>query len=99
MTLSRYRSPPDFYWDRPGLEKLFTDMQDKNLDISARMDIINEQLTYSNELADILRNYISQKHSSNLEIAIIFLICVEVLFEMLHWFDRLYPLTGVAAGH
>lgn len=88
------RSPPDFYWDRPGLERLFTDMCDKNLDIPARMDTINEQLTYSNELADILRNYISQRHSSNLEQIIILLICVEVIFETLHWLDRLYNLFG-----
>jgi uncharacterized Rmd1/YagE family protein len=65
-------------------------MSDKNLDISARMDAINQQLTYSNELAEILRNYISHQQSSKLEWIIILLICVEVFFECLHWADRCF---------
>lgn len=42
-------------------------------------------IDYANELATILREHLSEKHSLTLEWMIIILITVEVAFEGLHW--------------
>eukprot|EP01134_Creolimax_fragrantissima_P008629 CFRG8629T1 len=90
---SSLRSPSDVYWDRPGMETLFLRMC-AILDIRDRTTVLNEKLTYSNDLAEILRGYVAQKHTLHTELAIIGLITVEVVFEVLHWLDRFGYLVG-----
>nr|VZI48029.1 unnamed protein product [Spirometra erinaceieuropaei] len=76
---------PDFYWDRPEVEKLFQQLKSA-LSIQSRTKILNTKLDTCCELAEILTNHLQARHSSRLEWMIIALILVEVIFE----FHRLY---------
>eukprot|EP00123_Amoebidium_parasiticum_P016993 comp23670_c1_seq1/m.40493 comp23670_c1_seq1/g.40493 ORF comp23670_c1_seq1/g.40493 comp23670_c1_seq1/m.40493 type:complete len:395 (-) comp23670_c1_seq1:26-1210(-) len=87
--ISNLLAPPDFYWDKPGLEKLYTDMCRKHLDLNTRTNVMNDKLTYMNELSEILRQYIAQRHSDRMETTIIALIAVEVLIALIDWGARL----------
>lgn len=42
---------------------------------------MNEKLNHCNELAELLRTHLSEKHSFNLEWGIIVLIAIEVCYE------------------
>ncbi len=72
---------PDIVWDNSKLETLYQRMT-KYLDIELRSDRINRRLDYSKELFDLLRQTAAEKHSSFLEKIIIYLISVEILFNI-----------------
>ncbi|KAI8391797.1 uncharacterized protein BYT42DRAFT_558110 [Radiomyces spectabilis] len=75
---------PDFYWARPELEEYYHKIS-RHLDVRPRIAILNKKLDYANELASILKEHLSEKHSLTLEWMIIILITVEVTFEAIHW--------------
>ncbi|XP_066536488.1 required for meiotic nuclear division protein 1 homolog [Hoplias malabaricus] len=72
---------PDFYWDREDLEQLY-DKTCQFLSINRRVKVVNEKLQHCTELADLMRNHLSEKHSLRLEWMIVILITIEVLFEL-----------------
>jgi len=79
---------PDFYWSEPELEELFS-MISRVLDVSPRISILNKKLDYANELVEVLRSTLSEWHGLKLEWSIILLILIEVIFECLHYADRM----------
>lgn len=75
-------SLPDLFWDSRhelGLEGYY-DQVGKALDVGVRIKTLNDKMDYAQESASVMRETLSQKHSSNLEIIIIVLISVEVAF-------------------
>lgn len=70
------------------MEDLF-DKMTKNVDLRARIGVFNKKLDYANEIAEVLRNHLHEKHSLNLEWCIIILISVEILFSTLGYVERL----------
>uniref|UniRef100_A0A8C5DZF3 DUF155 domain-containing protein n=1 Tax=Gouania willdenowi TaxID=441366 RepID=A0A8C5DZF3_GOUWI len=72
---------PDFYWDRENLEKLY-DKTCQFLSINRRVNVVNEKLEHCTQLTDLMRSHLSEKHSLRLEWMIVFLITIEVLFEL-----------------
>ncbi|CAL8284728.1 unnamed protein product [Lota lota] len=72
---------PDFYWDRENLEQLY-DKTCMFLSINRRVKVVNEKLQHCTELADLMRNHLSEKHSLRLEWMIVILITIEVMFEL-----------------
>eukprot|EP00164_Ancoracysta_twista_P005516 GFYU01007566.1.p1 GENE.GFYU01007566.1~~GFYU01007566.1.p1 ORF type:complete len:380 (+),score=111.19 GFYU01007566.1:141-1280(+) len=82
---------PDFYWEEPHLETLFTAISE-TLDMKERIEILNKKLDYSQELVEVLRTHLSEEHGIRLEWAIIGLITVEVLFEFIHYADKYYGI-------
>jgi len=82
---------PDIFWDSPtqlGLSDYYDEVG-KALDVSVRIRALNEKLNYASEIASVLRERLSEKHSTGLEWLIIFLISVEVGFELLRlWKER-----------
>ncbi|KAL0969786.1 hypothetical protein UPYG_G00232270 [Umbra pygmaea] len=72
---------PDFYWDRENLEMLY-DKTCQFLNINRRVKAVNEKLQHCTELADLMRNHLSEKHSLRLEWMIVILIAIEVMFEL-----------------
>jgi uncharacterized Rmd1/YagE family protein len=72
---------PDIVWDNAKLEALYLRMA-KHLDIDQRAERINRRLDYSKELFDLLRQTAAEKHSSSLEKIIIYLISVEIVFNI-----------------
>lgn len=82
---------PDIFWDSPtqlGLSDYYDEVGTA-LDIGVRIQALNEKLNYASEIASVLRERLSEKHSTGLEWLIIFLISVEVGFELLRlWKER-----------
>ncbi|KAF2224430.1 hypothetical protein BDZ85DRAFT_234909 [Elsinoe ampelina] len=76
---------PDLFWDSPSQLGLsgYYDQVGRALDVNARIRTLNEKMDYASEIASVLRERLSEKHSTGLEWLIIFLISVEVGFELL----------------
>lgn len=75
-------SLPDLFWDSPhnlGLESYYESLG-KALDVGVRIKVLNEKLDYASEIAAVLRERLSEKHSTGLEWLIIGLITIEVMF-------------------
>ena len=75
-------SLPDLFWDSPhqlGLESYY-DTLGKALDVGIRIKVLNEKIDYASEIAAVLREKLSEKHSTQLEWLIIALITIEVGF-------------------
>ncbi|VDQ04032.1 unnamed protein product [Trichobilharzia regenti] len=78
---------PDFYWERPEVEKLFEKLKSV-LTISSRIRVLNSRLDMCNELTSLVTNHLRSIHSTRLEWMIIILILVEVVFEALNYYDK-----------
>ena len=77
-------SLPDLFWDSRydlGLEGYY-DQVGRALDIGIRIKTLNQKMDYSQEIASVLRQQLSEQHSLRLEWIIIALIAVEVCFEV-----------------
>ena len=81
---------PDFYWDRSKLEHLYNQMF-HNLNVKKRTSVLNEQMAVISELMSFLSTRLSDNHHVHLEWYIILLICVEVVFEVMHFIERYLP--------
>jgi uncharacterized Rmd1/YagE family protein len=94
-------SLPDLFWDSRhelGLEGYY-DQVGRALDVGVRIKTLNEKMDYAQEIASILRETLSEKHSIHLEWIIIILIGVEVGFELLRlWKERQERLAKEKAG-
>ncbi|GAM89314.1 hypothetical protein ANO11243_073510 [Dothideomycetidae sp. 11243] len=85
---------PDLFWDSPsqlGLSDYYDEVG-RALDVNARIRTLNEKMDYASEIASVLRERLSEKHSTGLEWLIIFLISIEVGFEL----HRLWREHGTA---
>lgn len=80
---------PDFYWDREDLEHLFTHTCHA-LNVRKRTVVMNEKLNHCADLISLLNEYIKDKHHTKLEKIIIYLIMIEVGFEVIHYADRYF---------
>lgn len=78
-------SLPDLFWDSRhelNLENYY-DQVGKALDVGIRIKLLNEKMDYAGEIAQVLRERLSEKHGLFLEWTIIVLIAIEVGFEIL----------------
>jgi len=80
---------PDFYWDRPELEKIYQKAF-LHFNISKRTSVMNERLAHCVELTEMMSTNFNHKHASRLETIIIWLILVEVVIEFFHIFEKYY---------
>lgn len=80
--------PPDYYWEEPYLENLYIQMS-RFLETRQRVSVLNKKLDYVNELTNVLRSELSERHGLKLEWGIIILISIEVLFGLLEWAEKL----------
>lgn len=94
-------SLPDLFWDSRhdlGLEGYY-DQVGKALDIGVRIRALNQKMDYAQEIAGVLRETLSEKHSTWLEWIIIVLIAVEVGFELRRlWKEKQDRLAEEAAA-
>ncbi|CAI4217527.1 unnamed protein product [Parascedosporium putredinis] len=77
-------SLPDIFWDSRselGLEGYY-DQVGRALDVNVRIRTLNQRLDYAQDIASVLREMSSERHSTRLEVIIILLIAVEVVFEL-----------------
>jgi required for meiotic nuclear division protein 1 len=78
-------SLPDLFWDSRhelNLENYY-DQVGRALDVGIRIKVLNEKMDYAGEIAQVLRERLSEKHGLFLEWTIIVLIAIEVGFEVL----------------
>lgn len=78
-------SLPDLFWDSRhelNLENYY-DQVGRALDVGIRIKLLNEKMDYAGEIAQVLRERLSEKHGLFLEWTIIVLIAIEVGFEIL----------------
>lgn len=84
-------SMPDIFWDSRhelGLGEYY-DQVGRALDVGARIKVLNEKIGFAQEIANVLREQLSEKHGLRLEWAIIALIAVEVVLEgYRHWVEE-----------
>lgn len=80
---------PDFYWDRDNLENLYA-QTNNYFSISKRTRVMNERLNHCVELADLITSNLNDIHHVRLEKIIIYLIMIEVMFEIIHYAERYY---------
>ena len=73
---------PEFFWEYPELESLYK-MMANYLDISPRVEVLNQRLDVVHGLFEMLGNELNHLHSSRLEWTIICLIIIEVVLSLL----------------
>lgn len=86
---------PDLYWSEPQLEKLYRQIS-RNLDIQPRISILNTKLDYATDEARALMAVLNEKKGTRLEWIIIYLITVEVCFELYHFYEKYQELVADA---
>lgn len=81
-------SLPDLFWDsRSDLElEKYYDHVGRALDINIRVKEFNQKMNYAQEINNVLREALNERHSVRLEWIIIILIAVEIGFNFLHEF-------------
>ncbi|XP_063902531.1 required for meiotic nuclear division protein 1 homolog [Zophobas morio] len=87
--VSHLLSPPDFYWDRPLLESIYTAVCNRQLDIESRTEVANNRLTHTGELLALLRENKHYQVAESLELAILVLIFVEIILEVYRHYQNL----------
>ncbi len=78
---SEYLDMPEYFWQYPRLEDYYI-MTEKFLDISSRVDSLNQRLDVLHELFNMLTGQLQHRHSSLLELIIIILILIEVVMSL-----------------
>ncbi|QLG70508.1 hypothetical protein HG535_0A04480 [Zygotorulaspora mrakii] len=78
---------PDLYWSEPQLEKIFKQTS-KYLDIGPRIAILNTKLDYSTDECRAIIGVLNERKSAFLEWIIIYLITLEIFFELYHFYER-----------
>lgn len=76
---------PDLYWDDRQLENHFHSISEE-LDIKSRVSTLNKKMDYAKDIAELLKEYLTERHSLNLEWCIIILIAIEVVFGLPQFF-------------
>jgi uncharacterized Rmd1/YagE family protein len=72
---------PDVLWDRPGLERLYSKLEDE-YELKERADALNRKLAVISGTAQALTDIIDTQRSLRLEQAIVALILVEIIFTI-----------------
>lgn len=79
---------PEFFWEYPEFDPLYR-MISLYLDITTRVEVLNQRLDVIHELLEMLGNELNHQHSSRLEWTIIWLIVIEVVLtvakDLLKW--------------
>ncbi|KAI1377974.1 hypothetical protein F4677DRAFT_414093 [Hypoxylon crocopeplum] len=73
---------PDMFWDSESNLENYYNQISTILDIRQRIGILNKKMDYGFENVSVLREMVSEKDSHRLEWIIIFLITIEVVFEL-----------------
>ncbi|CAD5214171.1 unnamed protein product [Bursaphelenchus okinawaensis] len=76
----------DFYWERDYLERIFADVL-RYFIVRKRLRELNSRLDYCENLVSQIDQMLTHRHASFLEWMIIVLIVIEVIFDLLHYFD------------
>lgn len=79
---------PDIYWSEPRLEKIHNKISNE-LDVHTRINVLNRKLDYLADESHALVEILTHNTEKILELIIIYLIVIEVCFELYHFYDQL----------
>eukprot|EP00040_Diaphanoeca_grandis_P028323 m.163824 g.163824 ORF g.163824 m.163824 type:complete len:412 (-) comp31306_c0_seq1:62-1297(-) len=88
LALAKNLNQRDLYWDQPELERLNSETRE-HFELEQRHTEMNTHLDHITEVAEIVRITLSERHSHNLEWGIIWLIIIEVGFEVFHYHEQI----------
>ncbi|MDX5152437.1 MAG: RMD1 family protein [Acidiferrobacterales bacterium] len=74
---------PDFFWEYPELDSLYSIVADY-LEIRQRVEVLSKKLETIHELFDMMADEQKHRHSSMLEWIIIWLIAIEIVIFLVH---------------
>jgi len=74
---------PDFFWEYPELDSLYSMVADY-LEIRQRVEVLSKKLETIHELFDMMADEQKHRHSSMLEWIIIWLIAIEIVSFLVH---------------
>jgi len=74
---------PDFFWEYPELDSLYSMVADY-LEIRQRVEVLSKKLETIHELFDMMADEQKHRHSSMLEWIIIWLIAIEIVIFLVH---------------
>lgn len=74
---------PDFFWEYPELDSLYSMLADY-LEIKQRVEVLSKKLETIHELFDMMADEQKHRHSSMLEWIIIWLIAIEIVIFLVH---------------
>jgi required for meiotic nuclear division protein 1 len=78
---SNFLDTPEFYWENYEYESLYTSLNN-HLTINKRMRLINDKLSYSLDLMQLLKQQLGDDKHTRLEWIIIILIAIEVFIGL-----------------
>lgn len=85
---------PDYLWEDDFHEPKYLKVYSW-LDVPNRVMLLNQRLDVMKELLDVLNTQLSNKHSSKLELTIIWFIVVEIVVTIATFtLDRILPIPG-----
>lgn len=73
---------PEFFWEYSDFEPLYR-LIAQDLDIASRVSVLNKRLDILKDLFEMLGSELDSRHSSFLELTIIFLIAVELILGLI----------------
>ncbi|KAI0475315.1 sporulation protein RMD1 [Xylariaceae sp. FL0804] len=73
---------PDMFWDSESVLEEYYNQIGAALAVRRRIEALNKRIDYAHEHVSVLRETLSERHSSRLEWIIIWLIAIEVCFEL-----------------
>ncbi|EAA22605.1 unknown-related [Plasmodium yoelii yoelii] len=80
-TIDKTKNIPEIFWDHEDFTETYEHFR-KYLDISKRVEILNHRLDIIKDLYDMLQNELTIQHGYKLEWIVIYLICVEVIIDI-----------------
>ncbi|CDI78842.1 hypothetical protein EAH_00037410 [Eimeria acervulina] len=72
---------PDIFWDNDDFADHYDNCR-RYLEIPKRVEILNQRLDIIKDLYDMLNNELTIQHGYKLEWIVIYLICIEVLIDV-----------------
>lgn len=85
---SGYLDVPEYFWRFPNLENYYS-MTEQFLDITRRVNALNQRLDVLHQFFDMLTGQLQFQHSTLLEIIIILLIFIEIVISLMQWSTHL----------
>ena len=72
---------PNFLWENDAYEPAYVGLR-AHLDVPDRVELLNKRLDILKELLDVLNTQLSNRHSSRLEVIVIWLIVAEIVVTL-----------------
>ncbi|RKP08002.1 hypothetical protein THASP1DRAFT_16268, partial [Thamnocephalis sphaerospora] len=92
--VSNVLDTPEIFWSEPSLQPLYNAIKGY-LEISQRVDLLNQRVTVISDMLDMLREHLNSCHGEHLEWIIIYLIALEIVIGLITVSFDLFGLHGI----